>query len=291
MSQKVLVTGASSGFGTMIVNSLLEKGHSVAATMRGVDGKNSQAAQELREKGAAVVELDVTSDESANQGVAEAIDQLGGLDVVVNNAGVGVIGIQETFTVEDWKAVFEVNVFGVQRVMRAALPTLRSQGKGVLISVSSLLGRMTFPFYGPYNATKWALEAMMENYRSELSNFGIESCLVEPGGFPTDFFGKLITPSDTSRDKSYGELVNGPKALFEAFEGALAQRPEQDPKLVSDAVCDIIETEHGQRPFRTPVDKMGMGEALIPTNELLEQVTQGIYGNFGMDGMLKVKTN
>lgn len=291
MSQKILVTGASSGFGTMIVHTLMEGGHKVAASMRGVEGKNAKAAEELRAKGAVVVELDVTSDESTNQGVAKAIEGLGGLDGVVNNAGVGVIGLQENFTIEDWKTVFEVNVFGVQRVMRAALPTLRAQGSGLLISISSLLGRMTIPFYGPYNATKWALEAMMENYRSELSNLGIESCLVEPGGFATDFFDKLIQPSDTSRDESYGELVGGPKALFEAFEGALAENSEQNPQLVADAVRSLVDADHGTRPFRTPVDKLGMGDALIPTNELLEGVTRGVYGNFGLEGMLEVKTS
>ena len=129
----------------------------------------------------------------------------------------------------------------------------------------------------------------MENYRSELSNLGIESCLVEPGGFATDFFGKLLTPSDTSRDESYGELVGGPKALFEAFEGALAQNPEQNPQLVADAVAALVDDEHGSRAFRTPVDNMGMGAAIGPTNDMLEGVTRGIYGNFGLEGMLEVK--
>ena len=182
MSKKVLITGASSGFGALTAKTLLSQGHTVVATMRNADTKNKQIAEELTGLGASIVELDVTSDDSVNSGVEKAIELMGGLDVVVNNAGIGVLGIQENFTIEDFKRLFEVNVFGVQRVNRAALPHLRKQGSGLLIHVSSLLGRMVLPFYGPYNATKWAVEALAENYRIELSGFGIDSCIVEPGG-------------------------------------------------------------------------------------------------------------
>ena len=108
-------------------------------------------------------EIDVTDEASVESGVASATKQAGGLDVVVNNAGVGVLGLQETFDVDDWKKLFDVNVFGVQRVNRAVLPHMRERGSGLIIFVSSLLGRMTIPFYGPYNASKWALEALAED--------------------------------------------------------------------------------------------------------------------------------
>ncbi|MEM9326753.1 MAG: SDR family NAD(P)-dependent oxidoreductase [Bacteroidota bacterium] len=289
MSQKVLITGANGGFGKITVHSLLKGGHQVAATMRGIEGKNKEAADELAAAGAKIIELDVTNEDSVNQGVGGAIDQLDGLDVVVNNAGVGVLGIQEMFTTEDWQRLFDINVFGVQRVVRASLPYLRSQGSGFLVFVSSLLGRMTFPFYGPYNASKWALEAMAENYRVELSGFGIGSAIVEPGGFPTPFFGSLMQPGDNSRNDGYGEMIHAPKAAFDNFEGALAQNPAQDPQLVADAIVQLAETPAGERPFRTTVDKMGMGDHISPYNDQLEQVMQGIYGAFGMGDMLKVK--
>ena len=276
MSKNVLITGANGGFGKLTVETLLAKGHQVVATLRGVSGKNKEAAAALEAAGAKVVEIDVTNEQSVNEGIAKAIDLLGGLDVVVNNAGVGVLGIQENFTTEDFQRLFEINVFGVQRVNRAVLPHFRSKGSGLLVHISSLLGRMTLPFYGPYNASKWALEALAENYRVELSGFGVDSVVVEPGGYPTSFFSSLIQPSDKSRDEGYGPMVDAPKQLFDSFEGALANNPDQKPQDVADAIVGIIETPAGQRPFRTVVDKMGMGDHLIGYNDQLEQIMSGV---------------
>ena len=289
MAKKVLITGSNGGFGKLTVETLMKAGHHVAASMRGVSGKNKEAADALRSAGAIVVEIDVTSDESVNTGVKEAIDQLGGLDVVINNAGVGVAGMQEHFTIDDWHKLFDVNVYGVQRVNRAALPYLRKQGHGLIIYISSLLGRMTLPFYGPYNASKWALEALAENYRVELSGFGVENVIVEPGGFETSFFGNLIQPSDQSRNEAYGEFMNAPQQMGEGFGEALAQNKEQDPQKVADVILDLINTPKGEKRFRTPVDYMGMGEPLKGYNDQLDEITRGIYSNFQMEGMLDVK--
>ncbi len=286
---KVIITGANGGFGALTVKTLLSQGHSVVATVRNPETRNKVAAEELTAAGAKVIHMDVTEDQSVNEGIAKAIDLLGGLDVVINNAGIGVLGIQEQYTTEDWQKIFEVNVFGVQRVNRAALPTLRAQGSGLLIHISSLLGRIVFPFYGPYNASKWALEAMAENYRIELSGFGVDSVLVEPGGFPTGFFSNLLQPSDTSTNEGYGDMIHAPQQAFESFEGALAQNPAQNPQMVADAISTLIDTPAGSRPMRTTVDNMGMGVHIKPYNDQLQQVHEGIYGAFGMDGMLKLK--
>lgn len=286
---KIVITGANGGFGALAVKALLQKGHEVVATMRNITTKNKNAAEELTSLGAKVIEMDVTDDASVNQGIEAAIAALNGLDVVVNNAGIGVLGIQEQFTIEDFKKLFDVNVFGVQRVNRAALPFLRKQGSGLLVHISSLLGRITFPFYGPYNASKWALEAMAENYRVELSGFGVDSCLIEPGGYPTGFFESLMQPSDRSQDESYGPMVDAPKQAFESFEGALANNPAQDPQNVADAIVHLIETPAGERPARTVVDKMGMGDHIAPYNQQLENIHQGLYTAFGMGDMLKLK--
>ena len=130
---------------------------------------------------------------------------------------------------------------------------------------------------------------MAENYRIELSGFGVDSCIVEPGGYPTGFFNNLIFPSDTSRDEAYGDMVHAPKQAFESFEGALAQNPAQDPQNVADAIAGLINTPAGQRPVRTVVDKMGMGEHIEPYNKQLDDIHQGIFGAFGMGDMLKLK--
>ena len=289
MAEKALVTGTSSGFGALIVEALLDAGHEVTASMRDIGGRNRSAAKSATERGAHVVEIDVTQNASVDKGVRDAVDAMGGLTVLVNNAGLGVIGIQEAFTDEDFKRLFDINVFGVQRMNRAALPIFRDQGNGLLIHVSSLLGRITLPFYGPYNASKWALEALAENYRSELSGFGVETCIVEPGGYPTDFSDNLMRGSDRARTESYGEMADAPEARLQGFEELLANSPEQDPQNVANAVVQVIEAPRGQRPFRTVVDNIGMGAGVEPYNAQLEALTETIYGNMGMADLLKVK--
>lgn len=286
---KILITGANGGFGKLTVKKLLSEGHDVVATMRNTESKNKSIADELSAQGAKVVNIDVTDDESVNSGVEKAIELLGGLDVVINNAGVGVLGIQEQFDMDDFKRLFDINVFGVQRVNRAVLPHLRAQGSGLLIHVSSLLGRIAFPFYGPYNASKWALEALAENYRVELSGFGVDSCIVEPGGYPTGFMSNLMSPSDSSQNESYGDMIHAPKQAFDSFEGALAGNPAQDPQNVADAIADLISIPAGERPVRTVVDNMGMGTHIEPYNKQLDQIHEGLYTAFGMGGMLKLK--
>ncbi len=286
----ILITGANSGFGSLIIADLLAAGHAVAGSLRDINGRNAEAANALRSQGVEVIEIDVTSDASVDAGVAEAEERLGHIDVLINNAGVGVHGLQENFSADDFQKVFDINVFGVQRMTRAVLPGVRSRGSGLLLNISSLLGRVSLPFYGPYNATKWALEAMTENYRVELSAFGVDVAIIEPGGFPTTFFGNLMRPTTRDRDASYGEMAGAPDAAFETFNGFLKDNPQQNPQLVADTVLSVISAAPGTRPFRTTVDKVGMGDAVDPYNEALDQVTTGLYSAFGMDGMLKLNT-
>lgn len=289
MNKKIILTGASGGFGKLSVLELLKKGHKVAATMRNPQGINNEVANELEKAGALIIDMDVTDTESVENGVQKAIDTMGGLDVVVNNAGRGVSGMQEHFTPEDFQELFEVNVIGIQRVNRAALPFLRKQGNGLLIHISSLLGRIALPFFGPYQATKWALEAMAENYRVELSGFGVQSTIIEPGGFPTTFINNLMLPSDKSRNESYGEFMNAPAMAGAAFEENLKNTPEQNPQKVAEAVAKLIDTPVSERPFRTIVDFMPWRDGIQNYNDQFEQLTKGIYSAFGMEGMLQVK--
>jgi NAD(P)-dependent dehydrogenase (short-subunit alcohol dehydrogenase family) len=289
MAKKILITGANGGFGKLTTRALLADGHTVVASMRDIDGRNKPVAEELSSAGAHVIEIDVTDDDSVITGVQQATDIAGGMDVLVNNAGIGVMGLQETFTAGDWQRLFDINVFGVQRMNRAILPLFRKQGSGLLLHVSSLLGRMTIPYYGPYNASKWALEALAENYRAELSAFGVDACLVEPGGFPTSFIDRLMKPADVSRQAEYVEMADAPTAALANFEQALAANPQQDPQLVADAIVKLVEMPAGQRPFRTVVDKLGMGDPIEGYNNHLAEVTTGIYTAFGMADMLQLK--
>lgn len=289
MKKKVFITGASGGFGRLTVEALLKNGHKVVSSMRDINGKNKDTAATLKSLGSEVVEMDVTNDQSVEKAINEGIQKLGSIDVVINNAGVGVLGLQETFTTDDWKKIFEVNVFGVQRVSRAVLPHFRGKKDGLFINISSLLGRITVPFYGPYNSSKWALEALTENYRAELSQSGIDVCLVEPGGYPTTFMNNLVRASDSGRNAQYGEMGQMAEGFFKGFEQALASNPAQNPKDVANAIVKVIETSTGQRPFRTIVDKMGMGDHLEGYNQQHAQITSGIYNAFGIGHLLTVK--
>jgi NAD(P)-dependent dehydrogenase (short-subunit alcohol dehydrogenase family) len=286
---KIFITGASSGFGRLITQTLLKDKHQVVASMRNIGSKNSKASSELKTLGAHTVEMDVTDDDSVNKGMTKAIELLGGIDVVINNAGVGVIGLQETFTADDWKKVFEVNVFGVQRVNRAVLAHMREKRSGLLVHISSLLGRVVVPFYGPYNSSKFALEALADNYRIELSSFGIESVLVEPGGYGTTFVDNLVRPSDANRIKSYGEMAHAPEGFLKNFEKNFEGPSAPNPQWVADAVLNLIKVPRGSRPFRTTVDRLGMGAAVEPYNKAADDMQKGMYAAFGMADVLQLK--
>ena len=287
---KIFITGATGGFGMLTVKELIKEGHTVVGSVRDIAGRNKTKVADLEKLGAKFVEMDITNDASVNRGIETGIQLLNGIDVLINNAGVGVLGLTEAFTTDDMKRVFEVNVFGLQRVSRAVIPYMRKTSRGLVINISSLLGRITVPFYGPYNASKWAVEGLTENYRTELSQSGIEVCLVEPGGYPTAFIDNLVRPSDSERAKAYGPMGNMPEAFLENFEKALAANPAQDPSHVAQAICKLVKTPHASRPFRTIVDAMGMGGPIGDYNAILAKITEGIYSNFGIANLLAVKT-
>ena len=149
----VLITGASTGFGRDTAETLARAGHTVLASMRDQRGKNRHHADELRKQGITVVELDVSSDVSVEKAIDEVLASAGTIDVLVNNAGVASAGITEAFTPDQAKVVFNTNVVGLLRTIRAVLPVMRKQHDGLIINVGSILGRVTFPFFGIYGAS------------------------------------------------------------------------------------------------------------------------------------------
>jgi NAD(P)-dependent dehydrogenase (short-subunit alcohol dehydrogenase family) len=286
MSEKraVFITGSSSGFGFDAAEALADRGHTVFATMRGVEGKNAETAESLRfkaqEKGwdLHVLELDVTDEASVNEAVEAAVSQAGKLDVVINNAGVGTFGFQEAFTVEQVQQVFDINVFGVIRVNRAALPHMRSEGSGHVIYVSSGLGRFVFPFVGPYAGTKFALEAIAQAGAYELQGEGIDTTIVQPGAFGTTFAANMMQAREPERMESYGPA----REMFAAMAKGFEEREYQDPQEVVDVLVELSESSPGQRPLRVPVgadSKMASG----PINEAQEKAQAAIMSHFGFE--------
>jgi NAD(P)-dependent dehydrogenase (short-subunit alcohol dehydrogenase family) len=245
----ILVTGASTGIGRALCPALQKAGHRPVASMRDVGGRNAAHAAALRDAGIDVVEIDVADDGSVARGVAEAEP----VDVLVNNAGFGLSGPMEAATIEDLKHLYETNVFGAHRTVRAVLPGMRERGEGLLVHLSSGAGRLAFPGSGAYCSSKWALEAMAETLRYELAPFGVDSVIVEPGLYDTDFHDRsLQRVSDAERLAAYAYLGDAQRRRIEAL-------PLGDAREVVDAIVALIDKPRGQRPTRTIVRPEGPG--------------------------------
>lgn len=256
-SKVILVTGASTGFGRDTAETLAHAGHRVFASMRGIDGKNSAHAEALRSLADAkaldlsVVELDVTDDASVNHAIAHVLESAGRLDVLINNAGIASAGVSEAFTAEQFAALLDVNVVGLHRVARAALPALRAHRSGLLINVGSILGRVTFPFFSLYGASKFAVEALSDGYRYELSQAGVDVALVQPGAYPTPMYASAQQPQDLSRAEDYGAVAGIPGAMFAHFNSVFSAEDAPDPHDVALAIQALVDAPQGQRAKRT----------------------------------------
>lgn len=293
----VLVTGSSSGFGRLTAETLARKGYTAFASMRDVGGRNAEASVELRAlaegEGLAlqVVELDVTDDASVERAVAEVIDLAGRIDVVVNNAGLFYVGVTEAFSLEQAKRVFDTNVLGVMRVNRAVLPHMRRQRSGLLVHISAaVVGRLVLPFAGISNAGKFALEALAESYRYELSALGIDSVLVEPGLYPTDLLGKIPGPADEARAQEYGPTAEIPANMLSGFADFLSGPDAPDVQEVADVVATLIATPAGQRPLRTVIAGEE-GQNVLRLNEVAEQEQRGVMELFGLDHLMTIPSH
>ncbi len=253
MPKTILVTGASSGFGRLICETLSGAGHSVYASMRATSGENSPNAQALEVRGLSVVELDVTDTLSVEAAVAKVVALEGGIDVVINNAGVASAGVSEAFADQQVMDMFDVNVIGVQRVTRAVLPAMRKQGSGLVVNIGSVLGRVTFPFFGLYGASKFAVEALSESYRYELSQLGIDVSLVQPSAYPTQMYASAAQPRDLDTVEAYGDVGKIPAAMFEQFMTMLSGADAPNPQDIADAVGALVAAPAGQRAARVVV--------------------------------------
>lgn len=149
-----------------------------------------------------------------------------------------------------------------------------------------LIGRIATPFYGTYSASKWALEAIVECYRTELSDFGIESCIIEPGAMPTAFFDGLVAPSDVAREAEYGDFAAVPAMSNAGLAQMLAATPMQRPERIAETVTALLDMPFGQKPFRTVVDHVGVGPEIERYNDVLHDVTRTVLTNFGIAEML-----
>lgn len=259
-AERVLVTGASSGFGYLTSLRLAAEGYVVFAGMRALGGRNRAASESLLASSAEArgvivpVSLDVTEDASVASCLTR-VTQEGGLDAVVHNAGVAAAGLVETFSADVARQIFEVNVFGPLRVQRACLPLLRKSRSPRVVYLSSTDGREVMPFLGLYNASKAALESLAEGWSYELNALGIRSVIVQPGTFPTTSILKNLLPPDApERAEAYGRLAAAPGALFASIATMVEEGRAPAPSLVIDAVVRALSPD---APPRIVVDPSG----------------------------------
>jgi NAD(P)-dependent dehydrogenase (short-subunit alcohol dehydrogenase family) len=249
--------------------------------MRDVATRNAEAAAELRASGVSVVELDVTSDASVD--AAAKLIQAGGtaVDALINNAGSGYFGIQEAFTPAAAERQFATNVIGPLRVNRAFLPAMRERGSGLIVYVSSVVGRFVVPYGGIYVQSKWALEAQAEVASYELAPFGIDVAIVEPGAYATEIFGKIVEADDAARVADYGAAAKYAEHMNAGMTAASAGR---DPSDVAVAILKLANAPAGTRPLRTTVPEDPAAGAI---NAAAAPVQRQVMEAFGLGDLLR----
>lgn len=233
MTKTVLITGASSGIGKATAQLFQQRGWQVAATMRSPTDAGSLATLER----VVCPRLDVTDPSSIQQAVQATLEKFGTIDVVVNNAGYGLMGIFELATPEQIEQQFATNVFGVMNVIRAVLPHLRDRQQGIIINVSSIGGQVAFPLYSLYHSTKWALEGFSESLRYELEPFNIQVKLIEPGPIKTNFYGRSAVLANQTDIPAYHALIHRVMPIMERI-GTSGSPPETVAAVIYQAATD-----------------------------------------------------
>ncbi|MEM6967106.1 MAG: SDR family oxidoreductase [Bacteroidota bacterium] len=229
MNNTILITGSSTGIGRATVFKFQKEGWNVIATMR-----TPEKETELNQlENVLVTRLDVQDLASIDAAINEGIEKFGKIDALLNNAGYGLMGTFESADRAAVKRQFDVNVFGLFDVTRAILPHLRSNKNGVIMNVSSVGGRITFPLISLYHSTKWAIEGMSESLHYELAPLGIKVKLIEPGGVATDFGGRSM---DYRHDESLTEYNEFVGKMMEQFETMLDPTAMSKPELVADII-------------------------------------------------------
>jgi NAD(P)-dependent dehydrogenase (short-subunit alcohol dehydrogenase family) len=241
-NQKVaVVTGSSSGMGYETSLILARNGFHTFATLRKIEGEGANQLSNIAKDGnlpLKIIQLDVNNDKS----VIDAINRIakekdGRIDVVVNNAGYDLMGALEQTSIDEIKAQFETNFFGAVRVMQAVIPIMREQGGGIIVNVTSLGGRISFPLNSSYHATKFALEGLSESIQYELEPFGIKIIIVEPGGVGSNFLKNLKWASKASHpsNSQYRSIQNNILEFFKQWAQNLAH-PSEVAKAILKAV-------------------------------------------------------
>ena len=237
MEKVALVTGCSSGVGLETALALARDGYHTFASMRNI-GKAGELEHAIKKENLPidVIELDVNKEESIVSAVKKVVTDGGRLDVLVNNAGYGQFGCTEDVSVDDFRKQFETNFFSIVRIIQEVSPIMRKQNSGIIVNISSVVGRMGLPVSPAYISTKFALEGLSECLRYELGQFGIKTTLIEPGVIKTNFFNSMKVP-ESKIDPKYKTLTDnilaGLKMMVE-----MGTAPSQVADVIIKAIHD-----------------------------------------------------
>ena len=238
MEKVAVVTGTSSGIGFETALALAREGYYTYATMR--DTAKSDKIKELGQKenlSIDVLELDVDDENSVKTAIQKILDQKQRIDVLVNNAGWGLWGCVEDVSVDEFKAQFDTNFFSIIRLIQEVGPTMRKQGSGTIVNISSVVGRIGFPASPAYISSKFALEGLSESLRFELAPFGVNVVIIEPGVIKTNFMKNLRMAEKAESDSVYRDItvkvVSGVKMMAE-----MGTHPKEVADIVVKAVKD-----------------------------------------------------
>ncbi len=222
------ITGASSGLGRAFTEHALARGHNVVATARRVEALSELAA--AAPDRVLILALDVTQPEGAKPAIAAALRRFGRIDVLINNAGYGVVGAFEETPDSELRALMETNFFGAMHVIRAALPALRAQQSGAIVNISSLGGQLSFAGFSAYSASKFAIEGASEALAQEVAPLGIKVMIVEPGQFRTHLAGPGMRYMPVM--EAYRDVVGATRSFARAMDGT----QDGDPRKAAVAI-------------------------------------------------------
>lgn len=288
----VIISGARSGFGALTARTLADQGDIVYAGIRHTTGRNATAVANVqayaREHRVDLrpIEMDSSSQDSVGAAVSQVLAQQGRIDVLIHNTGHMVTGPTEAFTPEELAAVYDTNVLSAQRLNRAALPTLRAQGHGLVIWIgSSSTKGGTPPYLAPYFAAKSAMGALAVSYAAELARWGIETTIVVPGSFTrgTNHFANSGDPADHTLVTEYDAHYAGLMDQVATRLAALAP-PDADATMVSNEIARIVALPFGTRPFRSHVDPVDDGSQRV--SEVADQVREQFLTRIGLEDVL-----
>jgi NAD(P)-dependent dehydrogenase (short-subunit alcohol dehydrogenase family) len=298
MKNIILITGSSSGFGSLTARALAHAGHAVYASMRETTGRNAPQVKEVEEYAAAhrldlhPIELDVLSQESTDGALKTIVSENGRIDIVIHNAGHMVFGPAEAFTPEQLAQLYDTNVLSTQRVNRAALPHFRMQAKGLVVWISSSSTRGgTPPYLAPYFAAKAAMDSLAVSYASELARWGIETSIIVPGAFTsgTNHFKNAGSPNDKARAAEYDSGVyNGISNQIQKGLAAI-EPPDADVAAVADAIVKVVDMPFGKRPFRIHIDPAQDGCEVV--NAVADHIRAEFLRRIGLDDLLAPRVN